>query len=692
MHQTFHRQNCSGWEIAMTNWHLWALRGAALLLAGCGLLGAWMYAQDQKAAAPKSPSAAKTNASATSAAAGRNTPGAALGQELSEADLSAFLDGLIPQQIEKGDIAGAVVAVVKDGKVLFEKGYGYSDTEKKTPVSPQDTLFRPGSISKTFTWTAVMQQVEQGKLNLDADVNQYLDFKVPATFGKPTTLRDIMTHRSGLEETIKDLFVGSEKDLMPMAKYLPAHLPAQIFPPGTTPAYSNYATTVAAYMVQRVSGQPFDDYVDEHFFKPLNMTRATFRQPLPEALKPYMSAGYNLGSGKPKPFEWVEVAPAGSLSASSESMAHWMIMHLQNGRYGDAQILKPETAIQMHARQEGWPAGMDAMCLGFYEQNLNGHRVISHGGDTELFHSDLFLILDSNVGLFVSYNSAGRPDHGDARGDLYIKFMDRYFPAAPEKETVLATAKEDAQSVAGPYQISRRFETNILALTTVLGQAKIVADPKDNTIFLDGLFKKENGQPRHFQEIAPLLFKSVDGPEKLAFVKDKDGLRIGYLDYPFMVLQEVDSALDKQAFNYVVMCLGIGVVVLTLLFWPVSAILRKHYKQSLMLDPAARKWRRWAKIVCIVDTIYLLSFLWIFTLLQKLELGSGGDLKLHLLQVIGILGGIGALITVIVAIKSWADSTQWVWYKIWNTLLAVGCVGFFWFLVHWHLLNFNLHY
>src|SRR5437868_13393548 len=127
------------------------------------------------------------------------------GQELTATDLSAFLDGLIPQQIEKADIAGAVVAVVKDGKVLFEKGYGYSDAEKKTPVSPQDTLFRPGSISKTFTCTAVMQQVEQGKLNLAADVNQYLDFKIPPTLGKATTLRDIITHRSVLDSTIKDL-------------------------------------------------------------------------------------------------------------------------------------------------------------------------------------------------------------------------------------------------------------------------------------------------------------------------------------------------------------------------------------------------------------------------------------------------------------------------------------------------------
>ena len=111
-----------------------------------------------------------------------------------------------------------------------------------------------------------------------------------------------------------------------------------------------------------------------------------------------------------------------------------------------------------------------------------------------------------------------------------------------------------------------------------------------------------------------------------------------------------------------------------------------------MLDPAARKWRRWVKIGCIINVIYLIGFVWTLNLLEKLDLGSNGDLKLHLLQVIGWLVGVTALITVAAAVKSWPDTTQWVWYKIWNTLLAVGCVGFFWFLVHWHLLNSDLHY
>src|SRR6266850_715418 len=617
---------------------------------------------------------------------------AAKAPELAAADLEIFLDGLMPLQLERADIAGAVVAIVKDGKLLFAKGYGYCDYEKKVPVSPENTLFRPGSISKLFTWTSVMQLVEQGKLDLDRDVNTYIDFKVPATFGKPTTLRDIMTHRPGLEETIKDLFVGSEKDLRPIAQYLPTHLPKQIYPPGTIPAYSNYATTLAAYVVQRVSGEPFEDYVETHVIKPLGMAHATFRQPLPDGLKPLMSNGYQLASGGAKTFEFVEVAPAGSLSASAESMTHFMLAHLQNGRYSSVQILKPETAVQMHQRQQGWPASMNAMALGFYEESRNGQRIIGHGGDTQWFHSDLHLLLDANVGFFVSYNSAGK-DEVSPRGVLFDKFMDRYFPVPPVNELTQSTAAQDARNVAGLYKISRRFETNILAVTTVLGEAKVVADPKDNTIYIDEFFKDVNGQPKHFREVAPMLFRAVNGTEKLDFVKDKNGRWLLYLDYPFMLFQEVDGILNLKIFNYVVICFSLGVIALTLLFWPVAAILRKHYAKPLTLSDGARRLRALAHVVCFVVTGFVIGLAVLLSSLEKPGgLGDGGDFKIHLLQSVGLLTGLGALIAIYSSAASWSDTQQWRWYKIWSVLLAAACVGFFWFIYHWNLLNFKLDY
>ena len=217
------------------------------------------------------------------------------GREMTATDVEAFLDGLVPYQLDREDIAGAVIAIVKDGGVLFAKGYGYADAAKKSRVKV-DTLFRPGSVSKLFAWTAVMQLVEQGRLDLDRDVNDYLDFEIPARFGKPLTLRHLMTHTPGFEEAVKDLFVPDAAAVAPLREYVIAHLPKQIFPPGTTPAYSNYGSALAGYIVERVSGRPFEDYIDESIFKPLGMTQSTFRQPLPERLQPQMSMGYRRAS------------------------------------------------------------------------------------------------------------------------------------------------------------------------------------------------------------------------------------------------------------------------------------------------------------------------------------------------------------------------------------------------------------
>jgi len=618
-------------------------------------------------------------------------PSTGAGKELNSTDLETFLDGVMPLQLQSNDVAGAVVAVVKDGKLLFAKGYGYADVEKKIPVTPDNTLFRPGSISKLFTWTAVMQQVELGKLDLDRDVNEYLEFKIPQKFGKPLTLRDIMTHRSGFEETVKDLFVATDKDILPLNQYLPSHLPAQIFPPGTIPAYSNFATTVAAHIVERVSGQQFDDYVEQHIFRPLGMVKATFRQPLPDALKPLMSGGYGRASEPVKPFENIQVAPAGSLSATAESMTHFMIAHLQNGRYGEAQILKPETAEQMHTRQSGWPASMNAMALGFYEEARNGHRIIGHGGDTEAFHSDLHLLLDSNIGFFVSYNSAGKGE-GDLRGFLFGQFMDRYFPYTFPNDPPPTTVAQDARSVVGPYKVSRRFETNILSITTPLGQTEISVDPKDNTISmadLNGL----NGQPLHFREVAPMVFRNVNGSEKIAFENDANGNRIAYIDYPFMVFQPVHSFLDGKYLNYVILGFSLGVIGLTLLCWPVAALIRKHYNRPLPLEDAKKRLRRFVLAFCLLDILFTAALLFAMSGVDKAGgLGAKGDIWLFLLELLGVIVCLGALVPVWSAIRNWGDTNQWIWSRIWSVLLAFGCVGYSWFIFHWNFLTFHFHY
>lgn len=615
--------------------------------------------------------------------------------ELTTADVGAFLDGFMPLQIEQANVAGAVISVVRDGALIFAKGYGYADIAKKTPIYPEKTLFRPASISKLFTWTAVMQQVEQGKLDLDRDVNDYLDFKIPPTFDKPITLRDIMTHRAGFEESIKDLFVRSPEDLHSLSQYLQSHMPSRIFPAGITPAYSNYAATMAAYIVERVSGQNFNDYVEEHIFKPLEMHNSTFRQPLPETLKTSMSNGYILGSDDPKSFEWIQAAPVGALSVSALDMTHFMIMQLQNGRYGNAQVLKPETAIQMHARQEGWPKAMNAMCLGFYEQSQNGYRIIGHEGHTILFHSNLFLNLDANTGLFISYNSAGQSKL-DLSSMLFDKFMDRYFPEISSQEPEQPITAQDVQSILGTYELSRRAETTFLALSTLLLNATVTANLKDNTISMTG-FNGLNQQPLHFREIAPMVFREVNGKAKIAFVKDGSGRHIAYANYdtkyPSSVFMQVNNTLNKQSFNYFVLGFSLFVIVLTLLAWPIAAMIRKHYGRSLVIAPNEKRLRTIAHLTCLSIVVYIIGLLVFAGTLSDLSmLSERSDRWLRMLQMVALIAGLGFVTVIYNSIKCWTDKQQWFWSKIWNTFLALACVGFFWFISYWNLLNFHLKY
>jgi CubicO group peptidase (beta-lactamase class C family) len=251
-------------------------------------------------------------------------------------DVAAWLEGFLPYALQSSDVAGAVVVVVKDGEVLIQKGYGYADVAQQTPVDAERTLFRIGSVAKLFTWTAVMQLVESGRLDLDRDVNEYLDFTIPPRDGKPITLRNLMTHTPGFEEVLKNLITDDPGRLPPLDEYLKTWTPERIYPPGEVPAYSNYGATLAGYIVQRVSGEPYDDYIDRHVFEPLGMANTTTRQPLPARFAPRMSKGYMLGSGSAEPYELVGPSPAGAAAATGADMARFMIAYLQEGQLGSA--------------------------------------------------------------------------------------------------------------------------------------------------------------------------------------------------------------------------------------------------------------------------------------------------------------------------------------------------------------------
>jgi len=597
--------------------------------------------------------------------------------------------------LETSDIAGGVVAVVKDGAVIFEKGYGYADVATRKPVDPKTTLFRPGSVSKLFTWTAVMQLVEQGKLNLDQDVNSYLDFKIPARPDGPITLRNIMTHTAGFEEQDKSLITSDPKALVSLREYVTRATPARIFKAGSTPAYSNYATAVAAYIVERVSGEKFDDYIEAHIFQPLGMKQATFRQPLPQRFVADMSQGYKVASQPAEPYELVVGAPAGSLAASADDMAKFMIAHLQNGEYQGNRILLEKTAKTMHDTATDMIPPLNRMLLGFYEQNYNGHRVASHGGDTQFMHTYLHLFPDDGVGLFMSFNSVGREGAGgDVRSALFSEFADRYFPSQPKPGVVSAdVAAAHARLMSGYYEVSRRADRAFIRILALLSPVEITAD-KDNQLAVS-LIKAPNRMLRKYREVEPFVWRDINSQWRVAAKVDNGHVVRFSMDQvsPFMVFEPMPwwrsaAWLRPAAITAFLACL------LTAILWPVGAVVRRRLRAPIALAGEPRRAWLHARLATVVVSVVTLAWFTLFTVAMSdaSYLSPSLDPILIVLYSLSFVGYIGS--AAVLARSAYVTCTcarPWT-VRLWSVVLAVSGLVLLWVAYTYHLMSFVTQY
>ncbi len=602
------------------------------LLLGVGASG---QAQTPAPAAPK----AAQPAPAAAPAAAPLAPGA---RPLTKEDLDGWLDGLMPYALARGDLAGAVVVVVRDGQVVTQRGFGYADVGKRTPVDPDKTLFRPGSVSKLFTWTAVMQEVEAGRIDLDKDVNAYLDFEIRPYQGKPVTMRQLMTHTAGFEEHGKRTIFEDLRFNISLGDYVKVQ-PRRIYAAGTTPSYSNYGTALAGYIVERTSKMSFDDYIEQRIFRPLGMAQSTFRQPLPKGFEPHMAAGYRKGSDAASKFEIVGPAPAGALSSTGADMAKFMIAHLNQG----AGLMKPETAKTMHDSPLTILPPLNRMELGFFETNINGRQVIAHLGDTQLFHTALHLFMNEKIGLYLSVNATGAEGAaGPVRKALFEKFADRYLPGneMPATRVDAKTSAEHARMMAGNWLNSRRAESNFYALASLVGQVTISVGANGELIVPAA--RDLNGVPAKWVETAPFVWHNANGHGRLA-AQVVDGKVVRWsMDgiSPFMVFDRAPAS-KSAAWIKPALYAGIVVLLLTFLQWPVSALIRRNYKAPLTL--ARRSLLAYRGVRVASGLVLALTTAWLVSL-STLKAIPSFDPWLWFLQIAGLIVFVGG-----VAIALW---------------------------------------
>jgi CubicO group peptidase (beta-lactamase class C family) len=619
-----------------------------------------------------------------------SSPGTAAPQ-LTKADVDAWLDGFAPYALKSGGIPGMVVVVVKDGQPLTMRGFGYSDVKAAKPVDPNLTLFRPGSVSKLFTWTAVMQQVQAGKLDLDKDVNTYLDFKIPPRSGKPITLRNLMSHTGGFAETAKYLINERDEQPKSLDKVLKNWIPDRIYEAGEIPAYSNYGASLAGYIVERVSGEPFNQYVQRHIFAPLGMSHSTFDQPLPASLRPLMSKGYLFGSDKPGGYEVIALAPAGSLASTGADMAKFMIAHLSNG----GTLLNPATSQLMHAQGNRPFSALPSMALGFYHEDRNGLNIIGHAGDLTYFHSDLHLYLDKNVGLFMSVNSPGKAGAAHVlREQLFHDFTNRYYPAPAQNLPTLNTAKAHGETLSGHYVSSRAGGFTFMRMLTLLGETSVGVD-KDANLIVSSV-TDPSGQPRSWREVAPWIWQEVGGTDRLQAVLDSNGKVKMFSITPFAAIIEFVPAPLSLNSGWILPLAGLAlaVMVLAALSWPITALTRRRYKVARKLHGRPLLLRRityatgWLFIALIVGWMLILTFL------QKdlTLLDDRLDIWMRMLQLILVLAIVGAVAAVWNAYTVVRTPGRHRTATIWAVAVALAAAFLIWVSLDAGLLTTSLNY
>ena len=618
------------------------------------------------------------------------------------------MDKLLGKEMEKHHIAGAAVSVVKDGELFFAKGYGSADLERGIPVDPERTNFRIASTAKLFTWTAVMQLAEQGKLDLDADINTYLDFRIPDTYPKPITLKHLMTHTAGFEDLYYERLAKDPDELLPPREWLISHMPARVSPPGDVAAYSSYGAALAGYIVARVSGEPYDQYVQEHILNPLGMVHTTARPSMPPNIRAHTSVGYVYKDGDFQEFpdtsdigqprlEYADIGqpalvPAGDMQASATDMARFMIAHLQDGRYSDAnaaeaRILGKSTMQQMHSTLYTPDPRLLGTTYGFFDFSDNGQWAIGHSGGSDPIYNLLLLLPDQNLGVFVVYNSEGGGDLTNQHLGFQRAFFDHYY-AAPALKPVQPPA--DFAERAGRFEGSYRLTggspgTSYTTLEKFAGLLETVeiSDSGDGTLLFTNQWLE-----RRFVEVKPLYFRQVDAPFHILFREDDQG-RITHMftDYTPMFAFEKLKWYGTPAFN---MALALGCVLMFLSMIPVilTRFIRNR-RSSADRKPASRGARvaYWIIVgICVLNLLFVVgTVVWGSNLVPYF----GVSMIYKIVLGLGVLAAVLTVGALIYSVLAWKNSYWGIAARVHYTLVTVAAVAFVWFLNYWNLLGWR---
>jgi CubicO group peptidase (beta-lactamase class C family) len=603
--------------------------------------------------------------------------------DFSTQTLEKLIDPIAKKDLEKN--VGSVITVVHNGQIVFSKGYGSANLETKKMIDPDKTLFRIGSISKTFTGIAAMQLVEQGKIKLDEDINTYLKaFKVTSPFGKPITMRHLLTHSAGFQESLAKIFFEPPQTMGTLEQFLANHPPKIVRPPGAASMYSNYGIALAGYIVEVVSKKSYAQYIQDNILKPLGMTHSSALQPLPANLEPDVASGYHAGDPKTpsvKPFELVSISPAGAISATGSDMTRYMRMLLNGGELEGKRILKTSTLELMFGPQWRLQPGAVGQGFVFWRELIGGELAVSHGGDTQWFHSGMLLFPTQKLGFFLSVNSTG----GNLRGDMILALRKAYFPNVVPKVAGEIQAQA-LQGVSGESYRNLRMDEN--TFTKLFGLIQL--HPKDlgnGQLEIQGSVIP--GQNLTLVQTAPLVYRIAKSPNESQIGNDgfsfsQDG-RYMTQESDYTAFARV-PALENDYLHLGLLAFGllssIGVIV-----GAIFRFARGIFRRVRKLEPLPNR-PAWTGVLAFSSALAFLATVSCVVIGLSNFVGSTPPI-LYVGATISIIAALLTLGLLITSVQAWRMNWWNTFTRARYSLLTLAGLGMVFFLNTWNLLGFR---
>lgn len=605
-------------------------------------------------------------------------------------DVGTMIDEMVPKQLEDGDIPGAVVTVVADGKTVHSQGYGAADPKTGEPMDAQSTGIYTASEAKLFTATAALQLVEKGKLGLDTDVSTYLDsIEIPDTYpGRPITLRDLLTYTSGFDYDVYGWSQWSEDELPTLEEFAGLAMPPRVRPPGELVAYNNFDFVLAGRLIEIASGQEYLDYIEDHVFTPAGMSDTTVGQPHPDGVAASLAPGY-------RPSDDGQQQTGAQLSPASPAGSDVITTGADMGRFMTAMLsedspLGADVPTTMQQQQFTVHPHMPGMGFAFENRPMNGQKVVTKDGDQPGTHHNLALLPEHDIGIHVAYNGDGTDQAAFWGGkELVRSIVDKHFPSNENTAEVSAEvpgSNADASSFDGIYRPARASKTSFTKVSTLTSPITVetVSPGKLATV---GLSENPDVSEQTWVQTSSREFRSSDGEATLAFTESGDMVTSQIPNDSFSPIPWYASP-----FLHLIM-LGTAAVVLlaAFVFLPVRAIVGRVRAREEIGSGGARtaKVLAWAAGLCF--TAFGVGFALVSSDANRLaELPFTGSPTLSIaLNTMSIMGAI-TVAMVVFTVLAWIRRWWGVWGRLAYSLVTISAVVIVAIAVYYRLIGVPL--